>query len=63
MNPIPLIHSEHALRTIRFIESAGIPADRYLEKAHIPESIREGAAGFLPGVTTRPLPWTQGEEA
>ncbi|MBW2447241.1 MAG: helix-turn-helix domain-containing protein [Deltaproteobacteria bacterium] len=49
MRPIPLINAEHAVRVATLLDSLGVPADRYLERARISPKVREDPRGFLPG--------------
>jgi AraC-like DNA-binding protein len=49
MNPIPLIHAEHVVRISDHLSAAGVPVDRYLERARISPRVREGKPGFVFG--------------
>jgi hypothetical protein len=49
MRPVPLINAEHALRVAGLLDAAGVPADRYLERAKASPRIRENPGGFVPG--------------
>jgi len=49
MKPIPLINAEHADRVARLIETAGVPANRYLERSQISLRARDDPTGFIPG--------------
>lgn len=49
VRPIPLIGAEHVNRIAGLLETNGIAADRYLERARISPSVRDDPSGFLPG--------------
>ena len=49
MKPIPLINAEHADRVARLIETAGVPANRYLERSQISLRVRDDPTGFIAG--------------
>ena len=49
MRPIPLIGAEHVGRVATLLETQGVPADRYLERARISPRVREQPGVFVPG--------------
>ena len=49
MRPIPLINAEHVDRIARLLETAGIPANRHLERSRISLRVRDDPTGFIAG--------------
>ena len=49
MKAIPLIHAEHMARVAAFLERAGIPSERSLERAGISPGLRHEPRGFVAG--------------
>jgi AraC-like DNA-binding protein len=49
MRPIPLISAARVAGFSNLLDAAGVPADRYLDRARISPQIREDPVGFVPG--------------
>jgi hypothetical protein len=59
MRPIPLINAEVVARLAGLLDTAGIPADRYLERSRISPQVREDPVRFVLGRCV----WTRVDEA